>query len=254
MMGVRRRLGYVFGGVVLTLCCQSVLWAESLGHFEDWDFEMQKSLGLALAESGAWSQAEVYLSSVGPHSQDWNLQLTWAKVRLQLGDIPGAQAVIGVALVQHPNNPRVLFMASDIAADAHDAQNAVSYARRGLALQPHNVRGAQALGRLYYQQQDWGAVIETYERLLTYSLPTSEVLVRLSTAYEKQQALGKAEAYLLQNVEVHANRLMALMPLHRFYARTHQPEKARAIEREIERERASREGSRGLRALNPSWK
>lgn len=245
---------------ITILCiCLGVLpvsaWASPEPGTQEWHFEVSKGIALELAESSSWSMASVYLRDISPNSQDWNLLLLQAKVELQQNNLNEAKSAIERALQLHPQNPRILTMAGNIAADMGDQDAAEKYYLQVLKLQPHQTAVLMAMARIYYGRQDWKNVISTYEMLNRLVEPTSEVLVRMATACEKLGDTSRAEEYLKRNLEVHPNRVMALLALERFYQRTGDNNKYQETSRERMKYQQKTEGDpRNLRALPSSSK
>lgn len=221
---------------------------------EDWHFEMSKAIALELADTPAWSLAASYLRELSPKTQDWNLLLLQAKVELQHGNIDEAQVVIDRALAMNRNNPRILAMAGNIAADSGKQDEAISYFEQALELQPRNVQVLQLLGRIRSARREWKETIDVYERLLELITPTSEICMRLASAYENTGMLDKAEYYLKTNLEVHPNRVLALMPLERFYRKNEMTSKADVIAKERAKVQKKEGDQRVLRELQKSSK
>ena len=72
-------------------------------------------------------------------------------------------------------------------------------------------------------------------------------------AYENLGDLSNAERYFKQNLETHPNRVLAILPLERFYIR--QNDTARAAQLAKEREKLQKkDDGRALRDLLPSSK
>ena len=221
----------------------------------DWHFEVSKAIATELADSPAWRLSTVYLRDLSANSQNWNLLLLQAKVDLQQGHLKEADEVIGRAVAQYPDNPRILIMAGNIASDNGDAERAIAYYQKAATIQPKNPAIYLGLGRIYIGQRNWQPAIQNYETYLGFGEPTSEVLVRLATAYENVGELQKAEACLVRNLEVHPNRVIALMPLERFYMRQNMADKAAETARERQKYQKQSDGDpRNLRALAPSSK
>ena len=222
---------------------------------ENWHFEVSKAIATELADSPAWPLSTVYLRDLSANSQNWNLLLLQAKVDLQQGHLKEADEVIGRAVAQYPDNPRILIMAGNIASDNDDATRAIGYYKKAAAIQPKNSAIYLGLGRIYMSQSDWPNAISNYEKYLEFGEATSEVLVRLAMAYENAGELQKAEACLVRNLGVHPNRVIALMPLERFYMRQNMAEKAAETARERQKYQKQSDGDpRNLRALAPSSK
>lgn len=221
---------------------------------EDWHFEVTKTIALELAETPAWSLAATYLRELSPKTQDWNLLLLQAKVELQHGNIDQAQKIIERALSMNNKNPRILAMAGNIASDAGKQDEAIVFFEQVLKLQPKNTQILQALGRIRSARREWDKTIEVYEKLLTQITPTSEICTRLASAYENKGVLDKAEYYLKTNLSVHPNRVLALMPLERFYRNNQMPSKADEIARERAKLQKQEGDQRVLRELQKSSK
>ena len=222
---------------------------------KDWHFEVSKAIATELADSSAWRLSTPYLRDLSANSQNWNLLLLQAKVDLQQGHIQEAGEVIERALVQYPDNPRILIMAGNIASDSGDDEKAIGYYQKAATIQPKNPAIYLGLGRIYIGARNWQQAIGNYEKYLEFGEPSSEVLVRLSMAYENTGDLQKAERCLLQNLEVHPNRVIALMPLERFYLRQNMADKASETARERQKYQKQTDGDqRNLRALAPSSK
>ena len=220
---------------------------------QPWHFDVSKAIALELADSSSWSMASVYLRDISPNSQDWNLLLLQAKVELQQGNLDNAQMAIHRALSLYPTNPRILTMAGNIAADSGDQNSAEKYYLQVLNLQPHNTQVLTSMARIYYGRQDWSQVVSTYETLNRLTEPTSEVLVRMATACEKLGDLNRAESYLKRNLEIHPNRVIALLVLENFYKRTGNEAKYSETSRERTRAQQKSDGdARNLRALPAS--
>ena len=177
-----------------------------------------------------------------------------AKVELQHGEIQNAETIVNRALKENPDNPRIIAMAGNIAADAGKTDEAIQYMKRALEIQPKNVAFMQTLARIYYSCQDWSHAIELYERALSRVSATSEMYVRLAMAHENVGNLEKAELYLKENLEIHPTRALALMPLERFYQRHADiyPGRAREIAAERTQIQKRDTDSRELRALQKS--
>lgn len=221
----------------------------------DWDFEFSKSLGLELAQIGAWPYASKYFERIGHLSQDWHLQGMRARALLQLGKVTDAKFVIQKAREINPDNPRLLLLAGQIASDSKDQEEAIAYFKRCLELQPNNEQAATALGRILYQTEAWSELIEVYERLLSrQSKPGSDILLRLATAHEKLGNIQQSETYLKLNLAQHSNRMLALTTLERFYQRQSKDDKILEIQKEIAKLRAKSDRTRELRNLAPSWR
>ena len=228
-------------------------WAAPELASENWHFEMSKNIAVELADTPAWSMALPYLNELTPRTQDWNVMLLHAKVELQRGNIAEADKIIQKALAANPQNARVLAMAGNIAADAGRYDDAIEYLEKALSIHPNATPVMLSLARIRFARREWLEVIALYERALSLIAPTSEIYVRLSTAYENLGTLERAEFYLKENLEVHPNRHLALLPLERFYRRHNRLEQAE----ETARERAllqqkKEEDPRALRALQKS--
>ena len=222
---------------------------------DQWHFEVSKAIATELADSPAWRLSTVYLRDLSANSQNWNLLLLQAKVDLQQGHLKEADEVIGRAVEQYPDNPRILIMAGNIASDNDDAARAIAYYQKAAAIQPKNPAIYLGLGRIYIGQSDWQNAINNYEKYLEFGDASSEVLVRLALAYENTGELQKAESCLVRNLDVHPNRVIALMPLERFYLRQNMADKAAETARERQKYRKQSDGDpRNLRALAPSSK
>ncbi|MBO4350550.1 MAG: tetratricopeptide repeat protein [Proteobacteria bacterium] len=221
-----------------------------------WHFEVSKAIALELADTPSWSLSAPYLREMSPKTQDWNLLLLLAKVELQHGEIQNAETVIQRALRENPGNPRIYAMAGNIAADAGKYDEAIQYMEHALEIQPKSAAYMQSLARIYFACKDWNHAIALYERALSRVSPTSEMYVRLATAYENVDELAKAEFYLKENLEIHPTRALALMPLERFYQRHADIYPGRAAEITAERNQLQkRDGdTRELRALQKSSK
>ncbi len=221
---------------------------------EDWQFNMAKAIASELADTPAWSLAASYLREISPKTQDWNLLLLQAKVELQHGNIPEAEKIIERALQMNGKNPRILAMAGNIAFDAGRQEYAIAYFEEALSLQPKNTQVLLSLGRIRSARQEWNQAIELYERLLTLVTPTSEICMRLAVAYENIGDLEKAESNLLTNLNVHPNRILALMPLERFYLKHQKLDRASEITKEREKLQKKEGDQRTLRGLQKSSK
>ena len=222
---------------------------------DHWHFEVSKAIATELADSPAWRLSTIYLRDLSANSQNWNLLLLQAKVDLQQGHLKEADEVIGRAVAQYPDNPRILIMAGNIASDNGDAARAIAFYQKAAGIQPKNPAIYLGLGRIYIGQSDWQNAIRNYEKYLEFGDATSEVLVRLAMAYENSGDLQKAESCLVQNLEVHPNRVIALMPLERFYMRQNMTDKATETARERQKYQKQSDGDpRNLRALAPSSK
>lgn len=234
------------------------LWAEQPAKRDmtrgEWHFEVSKAIALELADTSAWSLSASYLREISPNTQDWHLLLLHAKVELQHGEIQNAESIIQRAMRENPTNPRIVAMAGAIAADGGRYDEAIGYLKRALELQPKNTSTMQTLARTYFAVQDWPHAIELYEQALSRVSPTSEMYVRLSTAYENVGNLERAEFYLKENLNIHPVRAIALMPLERFYHRHGDayPGKAAAIAAERSRLQKKDGDPRELRALQKS--
>ncbi|MBQ9817845.1 MAG: tetratricopeptide repeat protein [Proteobacteria bacterium] len=228
-------------------------WAAPELSSENWHFEMSKNIAIELADTPAWSMALPYLAELTPKTQDWNVMLLHAKVELQRGNIDEADRIIQKALSANPQNARVLAMAGNIAADAGRYNDAVRYLEKARSIHPNAAPIMLSLARIRFARKEWLEVITLYERALSLISPTSEIYVRLSTAYENMGTLERAEFYLKENLEVHPNRHLALMPLERFYRRHNRLEQAEqtARERAILQQKKE-EDTRSLRALQKS--
>lgn len=218
-----------------------------------WTFEVSKGIAVELADTSVWSLAVPYLRDLSTKTQDWNVLLLLARVELLQGNFIQAQDVIERALAAHGSNPRILAMAGHIASDVGKPDKAAEYYEKTLQIQPNNTVVLMALARIRYAQRRWSDVIVLSERLLKHSMPTSEVIVRLATAYESMGNTEKAETLLKQNLEVHPNRVLALMPLERFYRRQNETNKADNIAQKRRKLQKTADGDeRNLRALLPS--
>lgn len=219
---------------------------------EDWHYEVSKAIALSLAETTAWEYALPYLQEIGPKTTDWNLLLFQAKVEQRRGDIAAAKVSIQRALASHDKNPRILVSAGNIALDDGRPQDAVDYFERARQIQPENPAILSPLGRLRCARREWAMCVELYETLIHHATPTSEVCVRLATAYENLGDLENAEKYLKRNLAIHPNRAIALIPLERFYRAHQRTERADAVARELKKLEYHDGNRRDLRALRPS--
>ena len=221
---------------------------------DDWQFDISKAIAAELADTPAWSLAIPYLRELSPKTQDWNLLFLQAKIDLQQGDVAAAEEGITRALNAHPTNPRIIEMAGHVAADAGNYDQAAVYYHQVLALNPRNATQIKlALARIEFAQKKYSDVIGIYEPILNEIQPTSEILVRLSACYENLGDIEHAEYYLKSNLKVHPNRLLALLPLERFYKRHQMTEQAEQVARERESLQKD-ENTRELRALQRSAK
>lgn len=238
--------------ITIFFCASGCVFAAPEPGTEEWTFEMSKVIAVELAQTPAWSLAAPYLVRLSPKTQDWNVLLLQAKVELQKGNIAGAESAIQRALVSNPDNPRILTMAGNIASDAGKPDEALVYLDKVLAKQPQNAQVLLAIARIRFGRQEWREVIDIYERALKLVMPTSEILVRLSAAYENTGDIAQAESCLVKNLEIHPNRILALMPLERFYQRNQMEKKAAetAKERELIQKKAG--DQRNLRSLQKS--
>lgn len=239
---------------LIGIMAPTVLMAESYQPGTgQWRFETEKSIALALADSQNWTLALPYLRRLSPNSQDWDLLLQHAKVELQMGNFEQAQNAIDRALAIVPDNPRVLILAADIAADCQNFERAAKFYEKARFIQPANALVHLALARTYFAMNDHLQAIALYEEYLKKQMPTSEALVKLSAAYEATGNLPKAQACLEKNLDVHPNRGLALLALERFFMRNQQPERAQATAKERVRWQKNND-FRNMRALLPSAK
>lgn len=242
-----------FFWMMICLLWSEVAFAQSEPGSEAWRFDVSKAIALELADTSSWSLASPYLRELSPKTQDWSLLLLLAKVELQQGNMDEAAEVIGRALKFHSRNPRILVMAGNIASDMGRHAEAEQYYRQTLELQPGNTAVMLSLARLRYAAQQWQEVIDLYHHLLERTEATSEVLVRLATAHENLGQLDVAEKYLKQNLSVHPSKVLALLPLERFYRRHQQVSRAEDIAQQRQKLQKTEDGDkRQLRALLPS--
>lgn len=225
-------------------------FADAIGT-QEWEYEVSKSIAASLADTAYWNQALPYFRDLSAHTQDWNVLLLHAKVELQRGNTDSAQDAIDRALSIHPDNPRLLLMAGDIAADRHQIEAAVEKYDRVLTLQPQNERALLHLARQVFALRRWQRVIELYESYLSTHEPTSEILVRLSAAYENLGEIRRAERCLLDNLALHNNKALAYLPLERFYKRQNDETRLKEILKERMKYQKN-EDNRNLRQLLPS--
>ena len=242
----------LFGlGIILSVLLWPVVgYAQSAIGSDDWHFEVSKSIAVELADSPSWSLSLGYLRDISVQTQDWNVLLLQAKVELQQGNVDAARAAIDRALALYPDNPRILAMAGNVAADSGQFEQAENYYRRVLDKQPHHAQVLLALARIYYARKDWAQVIAVYESLNRVSEPTSEVWVRMATACEGMGDFERAEDYLKQNLEIHPNRVIALLALERFYGRIGATDKAQNVANERARlQKTENADTRVMRSL-----
>ena len=216
-----------------------------------WDYDVAKSIATTLADTPYWSMSIPYFRALDGRSQDWNVLLLHAKVELQRGYTDRAKNAVDDALAIHPNNPRLWLMAADIAADSGNPQSAIDYYSKVLDVQPRNELAQLRLARQYFAIRQWQNVIDIYEAYLTAHEPTSEILVRLSAAYENVGDIERAEKYLLENLDIHSNRTLAYLPLERFYRRQNDEERANAIAKK-RAQSLENDDDRNMRKLLPS--
>ena len=246
------RSGLTSAVILFCVLLSGSAFAEPEIGSEDWHFNVSKAIAVELADTPAWSIAAAYLREISPKSQDWNLLLLKEKVELQYGNIPEAEKVIQRALEMNDQNPRILTMAGNIASDAGKLDDAVYYYEKAIEKQPKNTQVLLSLGRIRSARREWSQTIEVYEKLLTLMSPTSEICVRLATAYENTGELNKAESNLIANLELHPNRVLALMPLERFYRKYQKTERADEIAKEREKLQKKEGDQRVLRDLQKS--
>lgn len=216
-----------------------------------WDYAVTKAIASTLSETPHWNAALIYFRDLIGRSQDWNVRLLHAKNELRRGNLESAQQSIDEALAVHPDNPRLWLMAGDIAADSGKTAQAIGCYARVLASQPQNEHAQLQLARQYFAARRWQDVVDLYNRYMSGHEPTSEILVRLSAAYENLGDIKRAEQCLIDNLELRNGSAPAYLPLERFYAR--QNNEARA--KEIAKARAKcqkNDGERNLRKLLPS--
>ena len=217
---------------------------------DDWNFAMAKNIAVDFADAGMWARAGAYLDDVGEKTQDWNVLLMWARVKVQLGEMEKADHAIKLALKQAPSNPRILFTAGDIALDLKQLDEAELYYEQALAIQPDQAKAALALGRLYARNNEWQKLIPVYERLASTTLAPSEVWIRLAVAHEQAGNLPRSEYCYRQYAELSRNKSVGLSHLHAFYERTGQSSKAAETRRTIHS--LGKKDGRVMRALHPS--
>lgn len=229
---MKKYLCMAWGSIIvsfpLTLCAQDVPQVGSA----QWHFETSKAIGSALADSAYWNMSLPYFRDIGEKTQDWSVLLMLSKVELQQGNYDASLHAIQRALAVSPENPRLLFTAAQIFTDSGDAPKAIDFYEKTLAIQPNHPQAMLALARLKFAQGAWQEVIALYEPWLSRHEPTSEPLVRLAVSYENLGNTEKAERYLLQNVNIHPNRAIALVALERFYTRQGKTELAQKAAKE----------------------
>ncbi len=227
--------------------------SNGIPNVSEWQFQMSKTLAMTLAESSDWTLALPYFRALSAKTQDWNFLMAHAKIELQQGNLEEATTTVQHALALNPQNPRILVLAGQVAYDAGQLEQASMYLQKAMTLQPHNVQAMASLARLRFAQRDWADAVVWYERLMRQAEPTSELLVKTAMAYENLGDLSNAERYFKQNLETHPNRVLALLPLERFYIR--QNDTARAAQLAKEREKLQKkDDDRALRDLLPSSK
>lgn len=242
----------IFIVVISVMCFGSMAMAETIPGSEEWHFDMSKAIAVELADTPSWSLSMPYFQEISSKTQDWNILLLQSRVELQRGDIESAQKLIERALSAHSKNPRILAMAGYIASDAGEQEKAVGYFESVLKLQPDNTQVLMALGRIRSAQGKWNEAVAIYQRLLTLTMPTAEICSRLAAACENVGDIECAEKYLVMNLDIHPNRVFALMPLERFYRRHQKNEKADEAARERSRYQKNENAHRELRALQRS--
>lgn len=227
-------------------------FGQSTPGSDDWNYEVSKAIAISLSETPAWEYAMPYLREIGPRTTDWSLLLFQSKVEHQRGDIEAADKTIQRALKSAPNNPRVLAMAANIAADLGRHDEAIVHFENARSVQPNNAAVLLALGRIRFARREWANVIELYEPLVTLVPTTSEICVRLATAYENIDDLDNAEKYLKKNLSIHPNRLLALIPMERFYRRHGMIRRADDVAQELRKLQYHDHDRREMRALQKS--
>ena len=165
-----------------------------------------------------------------------------------------ADITIHRALRSAPNNPRVRALAGNIAVDLDRRDEAVDHFAIALKSQPDNAAVLLSLSRLRFARREWDDVIESLEHLLQLVPPTSEIYIRLATAYENRGDIDNAERYLKKNVAIHPNRRIALIPLERFYRAHGMTERADSVSRELHVLQYHDGDRREMRALQKSAK
>ena len=238
MKTIKKYLCVAFIGMYVSF--QPTLYAQDAPQVgsAQWHFETSKAIGSALADSAYWNMSLPYFRDIGEKTQDWSVLLMLSKVELQQGNYDASLHAIQRALAVSPENPRLLFTAAQIFTDSGDTSQAIDFYEKTLSIQPNHPQAVLALARLKFAQGDWNEVIALYEPWLSQHEPTSEPLVRLAVSYENLGNVDKAERYLLQNVDIHPNRAIALVALERFYTRqgkTEQAKKAAKARAEIQK-------------------
>ncbi len=238
--------------VLLAMLCGTTAFGgdERVPGAEDWDFAVAKAIAVDFADAGMWGRAGSYLDVVGPKTQDWNVLLMWARVKVQLGEMESADRAIRMALEQAPGNPRILFTAGDISLDLSHLDDAEIYYERALAVQPDHPEAALALGRLYTRRNEWEKLIPIYEHLVATTQAPSEVWIRLAVAHEQGANLTRSEYCYRQYAEMSRNKSVGLSHLLAFYERTGQ--KAKAAETRRSLNALGQSDKRLMRSLYPS--
>jgi hypothetical protein len=107
---------------------------------------------------------------------------------IQRGDGEKAAASFRAVLAENPNDPRALAGAGMAAHLTGRADQAISYLKKALQIDPEFVQAAYMLGQIAYSQGDLDLAIKSYERVVKLA-PGSQAVYQQLDAWKKEAAL-----------------------------------------------------------------
>jgi len=114
---------------------------------------------------------------------------------LKSGDADGADAIFHEGLTRHPRDPQLLFGAGIAANLLGREQEAISFLKQALEIEPGLSPAAALLGELLYRQGELDLAIKMYERALPGAPPS------VAAAMRGRLSAWREEASLPQNRE-----------------------------------------------------
>jgi hypothetical protein len=107
---------------------------------------------------------------------------------IQRGDGEKAGASFRAVLAENPTDPRALAGAGMAAHLTGRADQAISYLKKALQIDPEFVQAAYMLGQIAYSQGDLDLAIKSYERVVKLA-PGSQAVYQQLEAWKKEAAL-----------------------------------------------------------------
>ncbi|MFD4443301.1 tetratricopeptide repeat protein [Nocardia sp. NPDC058519] len=152
-----------------------------------------------------------------------------ARVAQEIGRIEEARRILGTALLEAPDDPRVLVALADIAYDLDEYDDALCFAGQALLADPDSDRAHVLVAMAYSMREEWDLALEhgyTAARLRPHDAATLLLLALLHTSGPRKDK-DRARAALVEAVALEPNDANVHCSAAETYQRLGDPEAGR---------------------------